>query len=50
MTKGNCDCCDRRNVMLTRCWATGIETFACDVCLDHPPSLEEADEAAELRP
>jgi hypothetical protein len=28
----DCDCCDRKNVPLRRCWAYGIETFACEEC------------------
>lgn len=29
---GECDCCGRSPLVLTRCWVTGIETFACDEC------------------
>lgn len=28
---GDCDCCGK-NRPLSRCWASGIETFACDEC------------------
>jgi hypothetical protein len=28
-----CDCCGKLAV-LSRCWAYGIETFACDECRD----------------
>jgi hypothetical protein len=27
-----CDCCGEKRAELTRCWAFGIETFACDEC------------------
>lgn len=43
MTDGDCDCCGRMRP-LTRCWAYGIETFACDECL----GIEPEDEADEL--
>ena len=39
---GYCDCCDKeRN--LTRCWAAGIETFACWECRgwDEDPDADE---------
>lgn len=29
---GDCDCCDRRNVELSRCWPMRIETFVCSAC------------------
>lgn len=29
---GECDCCARYPVVLNRCWATGIETYACALC------------------
>lgn len=32
MSKGNCDCCDRKDVELRRTEVTGIETYACAVC------------------
>lgn len=30
--RGNCDCCERKDVELRRTEVTGIETYACAVC------------------
>jgi hypothetical protein len=30
--RGTCDVCERQHVPVSRCWAAGIETFACDEC------------------
>lgn len=35
--KGTCDPCGATNVRVSRCWVTGIETFACDECSGLPP-------------
>lgn len=32
MTRGTCDCCDKPDVSVQRCFAYGIETFACAEC------------------
>lgn len=38
MAKGTCDCCDARDVELSRGFVAGIETFACACCCgDEPP-------------
>jgi hypothetical protein len=29
---GTCDCCERRLVIISRCEAYGIETYACYLC------------------
>lgn len=29
--RGECDCCGKRR-LLSRCWPSGIETYACDEC------------------
>jgi hypothetical protein len=42
--RGNCDCCEKRDVQLRRVWYCGIETFACDECLGDDPNDLEPDE------
>lgn len=32
----DCDCCGRRRVVY-RCWAFGIETYACEECHEATP-------------
>jgi hypothetical protein len=34
--KQECDCCGQLVASLSRCWVTGIETFACDECRGVP--------------
>ena len=41
---GNCDCCDRKDVPLTRTEAFGIETHACLICCGY----DEIDPYGEL--
>jgi hypothetical protein len=31
MIWGDCDCCENEG-LLTRCWPSGMETFACEFC------------------
>lgn len=34
---GTCDVCDKRDAEISRCIVHGIETFACEECLDIEP-------------
>jgi hypothetical protein len=38
-----CDCCAQyvARDQITRCWAYGIETYACDACRGVPPEDDE---------
>ena len=40
--RGTCDVCERQHVPISRCWATGIETFACDECRGIEPDEDES--------
>jgi hypothetical protein len=37
--RAQCDCCEQyvARDQITRCWAYGIETYACDACRGVPP-------------
>lgn len=45
---GTCDCCDARNVELSRSELAGLETWACDECRGGPGRLIEGVKVALL--
>lgn len=49
-TMGDCDCCSKYRP-LSRCWAYGIETWACDECRgfeeSEPRTEEDLDQEDE---
>lgn len=47
MAFGQCDCCGRTNVSLSRTVAYGIETYACATCFGYPD--DEFDDDAPKR-
>jgi hypothetical protein len=42
--RAQCDCCGEFRYSITRCWAYGIETFACGACRGDPEAEAEAEE------